>query len=47
MTRFLLLLSLIGAAIYALLIYTHGVLTERRQKRPMLSKLSQIIRSST
>ena len=28
MTRFLLFLSLVGAAIYALLIYTHDVLTD-------------------
>jgi hypothetical protein len=33
MTRFLLLLSLIGAAIYALLIYTHGVLTDEKAEK--------------
>jgi hypothetical protein len=33
MTRFLLFLSLIGAAIYALLIYTHDVLTEETAEK--------------
>ena len=33
MTRFLLFLSLIGAAIYALLIYTHDVLTDEKAEK--------------
>ena len=33
MTRFLMFLSLIGAAIYALLIYTHGVLTDEKAEK--------------
>ena len=33
MTRLLLLLSLIGAAIYAFLIYTHGVLTDEKAEK--------------
>jgi hypothetical protein len=33
MTRFLLLLSLIGAAIYGLLIYTHDVLTDEKAEK--------------
>ena len=33
MTRLLLLLSLIGAAIYAFLIYTHNVLTDEKAEK--------------
>ena len=33
MSRLLLLLSLIGAAIYAFLIYTHGVLTDEKAEK--------------
>ena len=35
MSRLLLLLSLIGAAIYALLIYTHDVLTDEKAEKDL------------
>ena len=33
MTRFLLFLSILGAAIYGLLIYTHDVLTDKMAEK--------------
>ena len=47
MTRFLLFLSLVGAAIYALLIFTHNVLTDGKAENTYAGKLSPISQPST